>query len=1004
MAYLYNFSTKKWEEHDEDNSLNDKIASGQLAFPADVEIPVVSPDGSLGFIPSSGAADAFRDGFRFQTPQDRQARQQADEQDIIKRNFENAPVEAAVLGVARSATLGLSDVALDQAGLGDATKSIQDENRLASFAGEVGGAFMPGGAPALIGKGIKAVGEAGKAARTAIQLGEEAAGITSVAPSMASKIIEKYGTKAIGSTIEGAALGVGTGISESALGNGQDVVENIMTGMENGALWGGVLHGAFQGFSDAAPLIKSISKSTSNLFDKAIGKTARGMVKAEAPIVRARYGEEAADTFKEMVDTPESRQAMAMNPAKFEAAQKEAVAAEAAMKKDASVLLGGLNKAVKDEPKFVQDAIKKNVDDAQGDLVKALENMRKERVDVHGNYDMMLAAAQEPGQVAHDLVNKTLSAAKRLRESGESGAKAVADELENIIKSKIPEDILMLPGSQGRDREIQKLFTAGDEIQFARRIRENIPVKDTGLGKLGKQNRQELIDLREKVINQDLLKGVRDEAGNLKGKGHPNMVLANTQHALDELDKSYFALQKFVSSKAAPGSKVAKIASNPDRMAQLDVLLTNAAEFVPAMDRIKSKFKTVADEKKYLQDFLNRVNDIKVNQTGTKFTLDDIKELSDVIGKRGNRAANIEKLSQLQEALAKGENLSPVDKLLAYKRAMGEDISAELSSLAKLEPTYEKLNKLKALGGNQRDLLDRMSPFAYTMGGTTGTIVNAVNNIRNIGGNPYRTFKTLSLIERASNKGANMANKAISNTVDFLANKTVQKGAKYALTKEQSLKEIRKDYPKQQKILEQWRNPEFAVEQSAARYGSTLQSAPMIQAQMTAQTMKIAEYLLDKLPIDPMQSFSVNGMETGYVPSDSDLMQFNRYVRAVEDPMSVFDNIKRGSVTPEEVDVLKNIYPNLYNRLQTQLTNAIMETGGKNLSYAQKVMIGTLLDVPADISLQPEFIAKFQATHQQASPQNQGGRPEGTSPLKSVKIDINPLETVGTQTQRITNK
>lgn len=156
----------------------------------------------------------------------------------------------AALGAARSATLGLSDVALTKTGLmkPETLKHLEETNPISNFTGEVAGVFMPGGAAGLVGKAGKAVYGATKALKV-MKLAEEATTVGKVLGATAD-----IGAHALGSSVEGAIYsGVGNSMHEYALGDPNLNGEKILANFGNGALVGGTIGGVLKGASILAP-------------------------------------------------------------------------------------------------------------------------------------------------------------------------------------------------------------------------------------------------------------------------------------------------------------------------------------------------------------------------------------------------------------------------------------------------------------------------------------------------------------------------------------------------------------------------------------------------------------------------------------------------------------------------------------------------------------------------------------------------------------------------------
>lgn len=143
---------------------------------------------------------------------------------------------AAAAGAARGATFGLSDVILKGAGLAEEAAKLKEFQPTLSTAGEVagaiGGAFL--GPGALVAKGAQAA----------------TAGVGSALGRAAAK-----------EAVEGALYGVGSTISEQALGTNESVAESLVANVGVGALLGGGFGAAAHGVAEGAQALSKQVKS-----------------------------------------------------------------------------------------------------------------------------------------------------------------------------------------------------------------------------------------------------------------------------------------------------------------------------------------------------------------------------------------------------------------------------------------------------------------------------------------------------------------------------------------------------------------------------------------------------------------------------------------------------------------------------------------------------------------------------------------------------------------------
>jgi hypothetical protein len=97
-------------------------------------------------------------------------------------------------------------------------------------------------------------------------------------------------------------------------------------------------------------------------------------------------------------------------------------------------------------------------------------------------------------------------------------------------------------------------------------------------------------------------------------------------------------------------------------------------------------------------------------------------------------------------------------------------------------------------------------------------------------------------------------------------------------------------------------------------------------------------------------------------PSQSEMQTFARYVRAVEDPASVIEDLESGSITAEGVRALREVYPEMYQEVVREVVEALAEAE-REPDYATKLRLSILLGIPFDASLQPAFIARMQSSY-----------------------------------------
>jgi hypothetical protein len=142
------------------------------------------------------------------------------------------------------------------------------------------------------------------------------------------------------------------------------------------------------------------------------------------------------------------------------------------------------------------------------------------------------------------------------------------------------------------------------------------------------------------------------------------------------------------------------------------------------------------------------------------------------------------------------------------------------------------------------------------------------------------------------------------------------------------------------------------------------------------------EYLAANLPkgLAPSTPFA-----PALPPSRSEVAQWMRRLRAVENPTSILDDLAAGKLTPESIDAVRTVYPETFADIQGQVLDKLttMEQRGERPSYAKRVELGLLLGIPTDPTMTPESIAALQAQYQPTEAEAAG--PQPAPPLGQAK-------------------
>lgn len=121
------------------------------------------------------------------------------------------------------------------------------------------------------------------------------------------------------------------------------------------------------------------------------------------------------------------------------------------------------------------------------------------------------------------------------------------------------------------------------------------------------------------------------------------------------------------------------------------------------------------------------------------------------------------------------------------------------------------------------------------------------------------------------------------------------------------------------------------------------QHAPQVAAQMVAASTRAAQYLASVAPKDPRPPSPMP--QRTYVPSDTERQRYEAAERAVTQPLSVLNDLRRYTVTPATVQALKTTHPDLYGRMCSELRDSLTRQT-QPLPVALQTQVDLFLGVP----------------------------------------------------------
>jgi hypothetical protein len=1026
MSRLYDYNKKQWVNVPEGETSR-LVAEGTHGFESGIKIPVVSPDGKSGFIPSENANKAFKSGYRFGTQADFSQAAEVSKQESIRQHYDNDMATIAE-GVIRGASFGLSDVAVQAFGSPDMVEQVafrKNESPILSTASEIGGMLLN---PLT--------------RKASTKIFEKVAGATAkkVAPGLAAKGADLLG-KVAGGAAEGSFFGVAEGISEAALGNPDTVAEVLLTVGEKsllGGMFGGAAGGIFGVGGLAADAVRS---KTAGIVGKAaqneLGKEAAVSAIKKLPNFDPETKELLNDIAGEYAEHPSIVKEYLTNGKSGAVVKaKELRDLDNALKKEMKNLDNQVNYFLKRIPKEEAKMVEQTMKEAGQDLYRANADLFANADRSYKEYWAGLAENMDEPKIVDRLKNDTNGLINKLVSQAEEGGvpnlKEFADKLRDHFNAFLPDG---------------EVVTEGSEMLAANSLRQFIDQATSSPGrKIGKVY---LSEVAPKPIHNILLQ-YRDKLDGMM-KNHPNADIAAAQQLVDDRYAAFSKFNGFVKDNLMKAPKDQRLIPkdadpedylklskkksirnllDPEKSETLNAIISNVSKFADSADNLKRIGRDINEKKLHSEDIKQKIDGILNDTALDRRDLADVEDLLRDINADGDMLSKVGRLQRFEKELAElSEIQSPITKYVRLKQVLGQDVGEELQDLARMTTGFQHLEKLEA-----------MSPKDFKL----GSLANAIPGVRKIPGigstdagvgtvvgglvggpagaaaglaadtvrahrDPMRQLKTIAGIHSAVNKGVVQTDKVISRVAKSLTSpirgggsvvSTVRKATAISGAKSGDRKKKRERVKTIAKNVSAMVADPAQLVQKAEAYIAPFDDTPGVQQAITNKAMNIAGYLNENMP-DSLRPEVGNVFSKNYEPSSRDVRDFERIIDAAFNPMRVLDRIEAGSANMEDIQALSSIYPEMYQKLQEAVINDISKLDTK-IPYAKRVMLGNLLDIQSDPSMAPQFIADMQQKYQK----DQGGRPEGSLDARPRrgKLDSNPEQTLMTQAGMVENR
>lgn len=883
------------------------IASGLFSFPKGQQIQVFNPEGKLGYLPAEETHAAFQSGYTYASPQ------MANEYSLQQKYGEGAGnvAKSFALGAANTATFGLANQALVRSGAmsPEAISQISARSPYAHILGDITGVAAPmlltPGAGLI--KGLEAAYEAALVAGDAANIAR-----TSEAIQTAKQAFSTFGAADLANPVVGLAK-VGSKVSEgvaAALPEGTSVLGKTLANMASKGA-GSAVEGL--GFTAGNQVSEQVlgdpNEAGQSLLAQygtsaALGGTLGAAVGAGEVLIPAAF--KAAK-----VATQELRARFWGAPGEGKLADKVGAASDKLM----AFASGAAKEDIENvrvhrdmflHPEENTEAYSREFAKAQQDtydkLNRSVKNIKSEIRDPETEI-LLHQGNKDLSTQEFAKINKTLTQTiDHLRAESEIYSPSAARQLEKYREAYL--------GKPGIEPEI-----TAEGLSMARMEHGDVTPGSpadafkaidslkNNLDDIIKYNRASTnpVDMRTQGVLKDLRQTLRQTLENPSVWGEAGARQAAFNDATHELLTTQSAFEKQFMTKGASG------------IPKVDPI--KVSSYLKSIDTIRGQVKSdlLVDYENAKQKYLTEVERSYANIPGKSFNRKSIEELAQkstqMQGEFQSKAATEGAMARLKIASEHGhEGAGAVMAYAAHSLGVPSSIIAAAYAAASPYQTIQRLAKMEKLIGKTSEQIER----------GVKSIIKA--------GKPLTSTTAIGLVA-GKHASAISSAKAYKERVD----------------------EIRQNA----------NNTEGLMEKLESSTASVHAHAPKIAASMQQTIIRATSFLNSKIP----DTGPVTPMGPKLHPSAADINKFNRYYNAVQNPLSVLQQIKSGTLTNEASEAVQFVYPDLYKKMYSQVIETLSQHGDKPVPYKVKMGLSLFLNKDMDLSTSSLSIASNQATN-----------------------------------------
>jgi hypothetical protein len=348
-------------------------------------------------------------------------------------------------------------------------------------------------------------------------------------------------------------------------------------------------------------------------------------------------------------------------------------------------------------------------------------------------------------------------------------------------------------------------------------------------------------------------------------------------------------------------------------------------------------------------------------KSAAKAALEEAQKGVQAETKARNAAVSGAKAGAAKDAEAFEQSATKERKALDAKHKEDAKKIPKLDERTDIDPLVEKArSRASAQGSGLPGSAALGAVISLSHGNVAGAALSALTGLAGSAAKMHGNYIAARVMRGLSKEITSMDNAIRAGAMDMLRG-TAPKAANVVdddRKKKPSFEEVSK------RVIEARGNPMVLQNRVNVAVGKWAVTAPMLYASVLTASERAQSFLESVLPQPQKDPYSLTPHLEPSDISDSDKYDFMQYVSAIDDPIAVFRDVKSGTVTDQQIEAVRAVYPNLYMQMQLE-TKRQLQMLKKPLPYELEINIGRLMEVQTNQVLDPMFQQQLRMSYEQ---------------------------------------